>query len=113
MNIKHIALFSLAPVLFSAAVATAQTKTIPRQGITNTPASTSRVKPAPGVAPSIGVGTGEVKLNAAALCFTCGGNWPIFAGVIPTPSAASEYGSGCSGSISTSANDRTPFLCTK
>jgi hypothetical protein len=47
------------------------------------------------------------------LCFTCGGDWPIFAGEIPTPSAADERGSGCSGGFSTTSNDHFPFLCTR
>ena len=49
----------------------------------------------------------------ANLCFTCGGDWPVFAGTIPTPSAANERGSGCFGGFSTAANDHFPFLCSR
>ena len=46
------------------------------------------------------------------LCFTCGGDWPIFAGSIhlTTASTGSERGGSCSG-ILTNQNDFTPFLC--
>ena len=52
---------------------------------------------------------------ACQICFTCGGDWPIFAGA-PRFGAASgtqgafERGPGCSGSL-TSTGDTDPFLC--
>ncbi len=49
----------------------------------------------------------------ANICFTCGGDWPIYAGTIPTASAANERGAGCAGSFSTTLNDHFPFLCTR
>ena len=50
---------------------------------------------------------------ACNTCFTCGGDWPIFAGAthaVNTGSLTFERGAGCSGSIA-SANDQNPFLC--
>ena len=50
---------------------------------------------------------------ACNMCFTCGGDWPIFAGAVHavnTGSLTSERGSGCSGGIAAS-NDSNPFLC--
>ncbi len=49
----------------------------------------------------------------ANICYTCGGDWPIYAGTIPTSAAATERGAGCSGAFGTSMNDRIPFLCTR
>ena len=45
-----------------------------------------------------------------SVCFTCGGGWPVYGGTLPTASGASERGSSCSGSIS-SSTDKFPFLC--
>lgn len=50
---------------------------------------------------------------ACQTCFTCGGDWPIFAGAnhaVNTGFATFERGAGCSGSLS-AANDTNPFLC--
>jgi hypothetical protein len=50
---------------------------------------------------------------ACNMCFTCGGDWPIFAGAIHavnTGSLTSERGSACSGNLAAS-NDQNPFLC--
>ena len=73
-----------------------------------------RLRTQSSVEPAIGSGNSEVKLNAAALCFTCGGPFPVFAGALPNSNlpGAVEYGSGCSGSLRQS-QDRDPFLCTK
>jgi hypothetical protein len=52
---------------------------------------------------------------ACNTCFTCGGDWPIFAGAVHavnTGSLTFERGSGCSGAIA-AANDSNPFLCCK
>ena len=52
---------------------------------------------------------------AAQMCFTCGGDWPIFAGTVhavTTGNLSYERGSGCSGAL-TSSTDRFPFLCSK
>jgi hypothetical protein len=48
-----------------------------------------------------------------SLCYTCGGDWPIFSGYIPTATAADERGSGCAGGFGTSLNDHTPYICTR
>ena len=50
---------------------------------------------------------------ACNTCFTCGGDWPIFAGAVHavnTGSITYERGGGCSGAIA-AANDSNPFLC--
>jgi hypothetical protein len=50
---------------------------------------------------------------ACNMCFTCGGDWPIFAGAIHainTGLLTTERGPGCSGALH-SANDSDPFLC--
>ena len=50
---------------------------------------------------------------ACNTCFTCGGDWPIFAGAVHavnTGSATFERGAGCSGALA-AANDTNPFLC--
>jgi hypothetical protein len=47
------------------------------------------------------------------ICFTCGGDWPIFAGSIRSnPANPTERGSSCSGSL-VSRTDSSPFLCCK
>lgn len=49
----------------------------------------------------------------ASLCFTCGGNWPIFAGsfAVPSGSRPVERGTRCSGGL-VSRSDNRPYLCT-
>jgi hypothetical protein len=50
---------------------------------------------------------------ACNTCYTCGGDWPIFAGAthaVNTGSLTYERGGGCSGAIA-AANDSNPFLC--
>ena len=50
---------------------------------------------------------------ACNICFTCGGDWPIFAGAIHavnTGSLTFERGGSCSGNLA-AANDQNPFLC--
>ena len=47
------------------------------------------------------------------ICFTCGGDWPIFAGMIRSdPALPTERGSLCSGGL-LSRSDSAPFLCCK
>jgi hypothetical protein len=51
----------------------------------------------------------------AQMCFTCGGDWPIFAGAVHavnTDSRTFERGSACSGALA-ATNDANPFLCTR
>jgi len=46
------------------------------------------------------------------LCFTCGGDWPVFAGAWNSANfPATERGSGCGGGLGTGFNDHDPFLC--
>jgi len=50
-----------------------------------------------------------------AVCFTCGGDWPVWAGAthaVTTGSISYERGSGCSGSIA-GTNDNNPYICTR
>jgi hypothetical protein len=51
---------------------------------------------------------------ACQMCFTCGGDWPIFAGeprLFQSGGVGSfERGGSCSGNLHTS-NDTDPFLC--
>lgn len=48
------------------------------------------------------------------LCFTCGGDWPIFAGSFASPGVnnVTERGSSCGGG-QLSRTDGRPFLCCK
>ena len=59
-----------------------------------------------------GVGAPAAGVSACSLCYTCGGAWPVFSGVIPTRAGASpwERGPGCSGSLS-AMSDTGPYLC--
>lgn len=48
---------------------------------------------------------------ACNICFTCGGDWPVFAGSIRSVGDfPTERGSGCSGPLQGRA-DGSPFLC--
>lgn len=48
---------------------------------------------------------------ACNICFTCGGDWPVFAGMIrSSPNTPTERGSACAGSL-ISRTDASPFLC--
>ncbi len=53
-----------------------------------------------------------IAASSCSLCYTCGGNWPTFSGVIPTREGAMPYerGSACSGDL-TPTSDTTPYLC--
>ena len=50
----------------------------------------------------------------AALCFTCGGVWPVHTGTIllPAPGHAVEFGANCSDPLQ-EINDQIPYLCTR
>ena len=51
----------------------------------------------------------------AQMCFTCGGDWPIFAGsvhAVNTGALTFERGSACSGGL-VASSDQNPFLCTR
>ena len=51
-------------------------------------------------------------VSACSLCFTCGGDWPNFGGVIPTRKNAMPYerGSFCTGDL-IPRSDTGPYLC--
>jgi M6 family metalloprotease-like protein len=51
---------------------------------------------------------------ACSLCYTCGGNWPAFSGVIPLQAGVQpwERDSACSGNLTPRA-DSYPYLCCK
>jgi hypothetical protein len=74
-------------------------------------AALSAAKPPPSPAPAAVHNQTAVACN---VCFTCGGDWPVFAGAygsVITPGANPlERGSSCSGSI-VFAPDSNPFLC--
>lgn len=63
----------------------------------------------------------ELALNkqtavACQFCFTCGGDWPIFAGyerLSPDPGGHVQRGSACAGplQVQSKAQDLFPFLC--
>ncbi len=50
--------------------------------------------------------------SSCSLCLTCGGDWPMFSGAIPTRKGARpfERGSFCAGDL-TSRSDTLPYLC--
>ncbi len=50
--------------------------------------------------------------SSCSLCLTCGGDWPMFSGAIPTRKGARpfERGSSCVGDL-TSRSDTLPYLC--
>ena len=48
---------------------------------------------------------------ACNICFTCGGDWPVFAGqIVSVGNLPTERGSGCSGPLQR-RSDGSPFLC--
>ena len=48
---------------------------------------------------------------ACNLCFTCGGDWPVFAGAFtPVGANPTERGSACAGALIVRSDSR-PFLC--
>jgi hypothetical protein len=51
-------------------------------------------------------------VSACSLCYTCGGNWPAFSGVIPLQAGVQpwERDSACSGNLTPRA-DSYPYLC--
>jgi M6 family metalloprotease-like protein len=53
-----------------------------------------------------------VGASACSLCYTCGSDWPLFSGVIPTRPDAHpwERGPACSGDLSAQP-DEMPYLC--
>ncbi len=52
--------------------------------------------------------------SSCSLCLTCGGDWPMFSGAIPTRNGAKpfERGSSCAGDL-TPRSDTLPYLCCK
>jgi|SRR5688500_13003831 hypothetical protein len=48
---------------------------------------------------------------ACNICFTCGGDWPVFAGqIVSVGNFPTERGGGCSGNLE-GRTDSSPFLC--
>ena len=48
---------------------------------------------------------------ACNVCFTCGGDWPVFAGqIVSVGNFPTERGGSCSGPL-TGRSDGSPFLC--
>lgn len=89
----------------NALIDTGQPVTDPRNNITKPrielAAALDQIDPAP---PS--------TVSACSLCYTCGGNWPIFAGTIPTRNNAKPYerGDSCAGDL-LPRSDTAPYLC--
>lgn len=52
--------------------------------------------------------------SSCSLCLTCGGDWPMFSGAIPTRKGAQpfERGSSCAVDL-TPRSDTLPYLCCK
>ena len=50
--------------------------------------------------------------SSCTLCFSCGGQWPIFSGAIPTRQGAKPYerAAQCSGEL-TPRSDTLPYMC--
>jgi hypothetical protein len=51
---------------------------------------------------------------ACSQCWTCGGDWPVFAGshtVVAAPGNVTERGPGCSGAPGAITQDQRPYLC--
>jgi len=57
-------------------------------------------------------GAPAAGISACSLCYSCGGAWPVFSGVVPTRAGASpwERGAGCAGALTPTA-DTGPYLC--
>lgn len=57
--------------------------------------------------------TRQATSGQAALCFTCGGRFPIFSGAFQSADGnPTEYAGGCSGNLEARPDSR-PFLCTR
>jgi hypothetical protein len=61
-------------------------------------------------------GTDAITLTFAvdsSVCYTCGGAWPVFSGMIPSAGGhATERPAGCGGNF-TYANDGSPYICSR
>jgi len=61
-------------------------------------------------------GTDSVTLSFAvdnSVCFTCGGAWPVFSGMIPSSGGhATERHASCSGAL-TYSTDSSPYICSR
>ena len=60
-------------------------------------------------------GTDAITLTFAvdnSVCFTCGGTWPVFSGMITSAGHATERSSACGGSLVYSA-DSSPYICSR
>jgi len=60
-------------------------------------------------------GTDAITLSFAvdpSVCYTCGGAWPIFAGMITSAGHATERPAACGGAL-TYAADSSPYICSR
>lgn len=84
------------------------------QAQTNGQAASAKTVNASGSSKPLPTTTQAVNNQTAVscnLCFTCGGDWPVFAGAItPVGNNPTERGSLCSGTL-TVRSDSRPFLC--
>lgn len=62
-------------------------------------------------------GTDNISLNFAvdvSVCYTCGGSWPVFSGMIHSAgSTAWERAGGCAGALVNGAADASPYICSR
>ena len=96
-------------IMLNAVPAKAQEPVVAAGGITN---ELDPRKPVPRViTPAVANAQTAV---ACQMCFTCGGDWPIFAGEPRNFQSgavgSTERGSACSGSLA-SSTETDPFLC--
>lgn len=61
-------------------------------------------------------GTDSITLSFSvdnSVCYTCGGAWPVFSGMIPSAGGhATERASGCGGAL-VYATDASPYICSR
>lgn len=58
------------------------------------------------------VGADGFGIPTAVICYTCGGDWPVFSGALSISGGVTELGSGCSGDFQFT-DDTYPYLCVK
>jgi len=96
-----------------AAVAMLNAGTAKAQGLPSVAAGGVQVtKPEPNLRPAV---ANPQTAVACQMCFTCGGDWPVFAGEPRSffggaGAGSIERGGSCSGALATSS-DTFPFLC--
>jgi hypothetical protein len=116
--ISRVAIFMALLILTTGWIASAQ------QTLSESEAAARRLtgKPVPtdaNIVPDAAMGTDEKSVSDSPLfagpmctiCYTCGGDWPNFAGAIYTPNGAIEREPQCAGGLFSNTGDTSPFLC--